>query len=406
MTTMRVSYEGTWDTLGFDFQELAGAPETADMTLVSWLASQEQASFEEMRHFLKTEQNPQAVVNRLIEQGTLVETTKEGQLLYRVHFAARRRRQVPTALSQALDTSEQGAAQTSDADRQRQQRRWLVQVKELVQGEQARSWLGLSPLLLIFIVAEWLLVNNLESFSELMSFMGVVTVAILAGVFPVLLLVASRRKGENVPGFALAFLAHPLVVGGIFLVAVGMLFLHGLFIWQDLFQRVVALLVGSVVLATTALMVRKGAFARRVVIEVRQDLGKEDGGTFAVTDTGRAATQAMVRLGYADGERVLQAASGTIAQFPALCSAKFHLPATQAQELMVWVHRVTPEGQSENLPALLKVSSGTYTREFHVDGTRKQFVLPLRDATKKEHKGSSVEVGQLEVEVQLAARTT
>ena len=73
---------------------------------------------------------------------------------------------------------------------------------------------------------------------------------------------------------------------------------------------------------------------------------------------------------------------------------------------MVWVHRVTPEGQSENLPALLKVSSGTEIREFHVGGTRKQFVLPLRDATKKENKGSRSVVGQLEVEVQLAARTT
>src|SRR5439155_10138388 len=180
-TTMRVSYEGTWDTLGFDFQELTEAPETADMTLVSWLASQEQASMEEVRRFLKTEQNPQAVVDRLVEKGILVETMKEGQAMYQVHFAARRRRQVPTALWQALDTSEQGAAQTRDTDRQMQRGRWLLQVKKLVQGEQARSWLGLSPLLFIFIVAEWLLVNNLESFSELMSFMGVVTVAILAG---------------------------------------------------------------------------------------------------------------------------------------------------------------------------------------------------------------------------------
>ena len=116
--------------------------------------------------------------------------------------------------------------------------------------------------------------------------------------------------------------------------------------------------------------------------------------------------QAMVWLHYTDSERVYQAASGTIAQFSALCSAKFQLPVSQAQELMVWVHRVTPEGQSENLPALLKVSSGTEIREFHVDGTRKQFVLPLKDVTKKKNKGSPGVVGQLEVEVQLAARTT
>src|SRR5436309_12088433 len=136
----------------------------------------------------------------------------------------------------------------------------LSRMKEWVQGEQARSWLALSPLLLIFLLVEWLFVNKLESFSQLLSFVGVVAVAVTAGVFPVLLLLASRRKGENVPGFVLPFLAHPIVAGGIYLVAVGILFLHGLFIWQDTLQRLVALLVGGVVLVITYMMMRKGAF--------------------------------------------------------------------------------------------------------------------------------------------------
>jgi positive regulator of sigma E activity len=62
-----------------------------------------------------------------------------------------------------------------------------------------------------------------------------------------------------------------MVAGGIYLVAVSILFLHGLLIWQNSFQRVVAILVGVVILGVTYLMVRKGAFARRMVIEVRQD---------------------------------------------------------------------------------------------------------------------------------------
>jgi hypothetical protein len=186
---------------------------------------------------------------------------------------------------------------------------------------------------------------------------------------------------------------------------VSILFLHGLFIWQNTFQRVVAILVGGVVLVMTYLMVRKGTFARCLVIEVRQDpaMTKQSSGMFRVTDCGRAATQARVCLGYPEGERVYQATSGSIPEFGDLRSAKFHVPGTKAQELMVWVHRVTPEGQSENLPALLKVSSGTEIHEFQLNGASKQFVLPLRESGKKENRPSAGETGQLEVEVQLVA---
>ena len=77
---------------------------------------------------------------------------------------------------------------------------------------------------------------------------------------------------------------------------------------------------------------------------------------------------------------------------------------TQAQELMVWVHRVTPQGQSENLPALVKVASRKQTREVQTDGVRQQLVLSLpRQANgKKVGKERADEPDQIEVEVQLA----
>jgi hypothetical protein len=281
-------------------------------------------------------------------------------------------------------------------------------MKELVQGEDAGAWLGLSPLLLISLLVEWLLANKLESFTQVISFAGLIAAAVMAGVFPVLLLMASRRKGEHVPAFVLSFLAHPAVAGSMYLVAVGILFLHGLLIWQNAFQRGVALLVGVVILGGTYMMVQKGAFARRLVIEVRQEpeAAKQGSALFTVTDSGKLATQAQVALGYADGERLYQGASGVIPAFPALCSAKFQVPSTKAQELAVWLHRVTAEGQSENLPALLRVSSGKDMREFHMDGASKQFVLPLGNGGKKEGGGRAGEFGQLEIEVQLAANTT
>ena len=125
-----------------------------------------------------------------------------------------------------------------------------------------------------------------------------------------------------------------------------------------------------------------------------------------VTDSGQRATQARVELGYVDGERICQAASGVIPKFSGLCSAKFHVTGTKAQELRVWLHRVTPDGQSEHQPALVKVFWGQEIREFHVGGAGKQIVLSLRDIVKKKNKGDADEPGQLEVEVQLSADTT
>ncbi len=402
VTSMRLVYEGGWDTLGLDVLEMAGRLDTPDTALVRWLAGRKQTSVEEVASFLdQTEQASQMMLNRLVEQGALSEAREQGQTVYQVHFAARRRRQATPEIWQALDAPGAMAGRRHDASVKKGMR--LKRMKELAQGEYGRFWLGLSPLILLFLLTEWLLVKRLESFSQVVGFVGVVAVPVVAGVFPVLLLLASRRKGEHVPGFVLRFLAHPVVVSAIYLVSVGMLFLHGLLIWQDPFQRVLALLVGVVVLGTTYLMARQGAFARRLVIEIRQDSVKEDAGTFMVTDSGQVATSVIVKLGYADAERVYQTASGVIPEFPTLYSATIHIHETKAQELKVWLHRVTPEGHSEYLTARVKVSSGKDIREFQVDGVGKQFVLPLRDAIKREHQES--ETNLLTVEVEFTAHT-
>jgi hypothetical protein len=280
---------------------------------------------------------------------------------------------------------------------------WLRRMKELAQGEEVRSWLAMSPLLLLFLFVEWLLVNRLDSFSQLLSFRGVVTVAVIGTVFPVLLLLAGRRKGENIPGLVLPFLAHPLLAGSIFLIATGSLFLHGLLIWQDPFQKAIALLVGIIVLIITWLIVRQGAFTPRLVIEVRQDTAGD--GMFAVTDSGRAA-QASAKLAYAGEERLYRENSGSIQEFPALYSATFHVSSISARELKVWLHRVTPQGYSERLPALVTVSWGKDIREFHMDGTGQSIVLPLQKGVRQEQQGNPIETNQLVVAVQLVAQPT
>ena len=93
VTNMKLRYEGKWDMLGFDFLEMADIAETPDAAFVSWLAGREEASVEEAAHFLsQTEQATQTLLDRLVEQGVLLETREQGRPSYHVHFAARRKR--------------------------------------------------------------------------------------------------------------------------------------------------------------------------------------------------------------------------------------------------------------------------------------------------------------------------
>jgi hypothetical protein len=189
-----------------------------------------------------------------------------------------------------------------------------------------------------------------------------------------------------------------------FLIATGSLFLHGLLIWQNPLQKAIALLVGTVVLIITWLVVRQGNFTRRLVIELRQDA--VGNGLFAVTDSGRAARQVSARLDYGGEERLHSENTGSIQEFSALSSATFSISSICAGELKVWLHRVTPQGYSEQLPALVTVCRGEDSREFRIDGTSQPLILPLSKDAKQERQGNPVEKSQLVVAVQLIAHLT
>ena len=50
------------------------------------------------------------------------------------------------------------------------------------------------------------------------------------------------------------------------------------------------------------------------------------------------------------------------------------------RELKVWVHRVSPEQESQAVPAQLEVHLGDETRHFDLELSRGQVVLPLTHA--------------------------
>jgi hypothetical protein len=203
----------------------------------------------------------------------------------------------------------------------------------------------------------------------------VLAVSIVAGIFPVLLLAASRRSGEFVPGLVYRFLGHPVLIASIYILFLANILLHGLVIWQAPVERVAAVLTGAVVVWATIVMVRRGAVSRRAVVELREDQRADGHAVFAVVASGQPVA-ADVQLTYPDGEYRIHAAAGEVPRFAELRDVLFRLPDTHAQSLKVWVHRIAPSGDSEALPAMLHVRWDDTTQRFDLQSSS-GLLLPL-----------------------------
>src|SRR5207248_10979045 len=123
-------------------------------------------------------------------------------------------------------------------------------------------------------------------------------------------------------------------------------FVHGLIIWTDPIQRIVACAAGCVAVLGAALMTRGGAFGQRVVVELREDQCPAGELTISVVAGGRPAP-AELRLAGAHGEQTGRAAR--LASSGRLRHAEVRLATSGIRELRIWAHRVTPVGDFEGL---------------------------------------------------------
>jgi len=354
---MTLTYEGEWDATGLHLADVLALPDSL-RHLINWMMRQGEVSLTEaMAQIGQEEEVVRTLLEDLVEQGLMRQTGVGREARYRAQLAFRRGHQLPEDIWQALEKEAEDS------------RRWPEPVEGSKAGgpgfstsrfsiltrlgERGRFLLSASPVIMVFLLAEVLLFTGRESFPEPLSLIGVIVVSLLAGIFPVLLLVSSRRKGEFMPEVVYRLLGHPLLTIGIYSIFLASIFLHGLVIWQGPVERAGALFVGISMLGVTVAMARRGAFAPRVIVELREDpstgsgqaLGEEGRSVFAITAGGQPAT-AEVRLGYPEGERRYQAATGEVPTPSSLRYAIFQVPTGQAQELKVWAHKITSEGDS------------------------------------------------------------
>ena len=217
----------------------------------------------------------------------------------------------------------------------------------------------------ILALAEWLAFSGAGSFAMLLGILGVLALPLITGIIPVLLLVATRRKGDFAPGFTPQWLGHPVVMSLLYLFFIASILIHGVYIWESLTLRLFALVSTLAILVVTGLLWRRGLLASRMVIELRQDQQLKGVSCFTVVENGRSLP-VDVKLQHRHQEQQYQSAGEPITNFPTL----------QACPLPITSHRCFPletvgasaplEGGSEGLPAQVVLQYAEATQTFAV----------------------------------------
>jgi len=246
------------------------------------------------------------------------------------------------------------------------------QLREWARG---RAWLGLAPLVVVFLLVEALLLTGRESFTGQLGVVGTASLPLLAGIFPVLLLAAARRRGECLPARRPVWLGSAVLGVALYALFLGALAVHGLVIWEHPAQRALALAVVAVVVLTTLLVVRDGRLRPRTTVELRRDAETGRVRLFLTCRGEPLVTPVAVRTrdgaaeGATGGDGALDlatAAHGLTARLP---------PAAPA--VAVRLHQVDPTGRSEPLPGRAALGG----RDLPLEAGRAEAAVPADAAT-------------------------
>jgi hypothetical protein len=367
-TSLAVSYEGDWDALGTGMADLLAVDE-AEGAMVGWLAREGSVGFEQIvAHAGGDRVAAREVLELLLERGLVAESDSAGEHRYQARMAVRRPRNLPASVWDAMaqpaspngDTGDAGETATANGAPAgtRRDPSGLAPtparpgVRRLLAGQVTGVVAGVAPVAGAFAVAAWMLATGSGSFAGLIGFVGVIVVSLLAGVYPVLLLASSRRRGEYLTAATGRIRGHPVVLVAIYVLSVSSVFLHGLVIWDDPWRRAGGLLAGTGILVLTVAVWKGGAFRRRLVVEVRAvDDEPADRAYFSMTAGGQPAGGEVV-LDYADGSRVEHGVpTGQITDYPSFRTATFRPVGPPVHDVKVWLHHVTFTGDSFPLQA-------------------------------------------------------
>ncbi len=157
--------------------------------------------------------------------------------------------------------------------------------ERLVARRRTAVVLGLALIGAIWLLAELLIITESASFAGSMGIVGALTGPLMGGVFPILMMESSRRRGDYEPALFWRWMGQPVVATFVFLAFMATEVIY-VWLWPTPVQRLLAATVVVIVLVITVVMLRSGAMRPRAV-----DRGAARRGLRARPRPGRLARQ-------------------------------------------------------------------------------------------------------------------
>ena len=199
--------------------------------------------------------------------------------------------------------------------------------ERLVTRRRTAMVLGLALIGAIWLLAELLIITESASFAGSMGIVGALTGPLMGGVFPILMMESSRRRGDYEPSLFWRWMGQPVVAVLVFLAFMATEVIY-VWLWPTPVQRLLAATVVVIVLVITVVMLRSGAMRPRAVVEVRRD---EDSGRDRVQVVSQGSTVRTDVL--TPGDRIVDVP----------------LAPLGVPEVHAWAHQVDAGGESESL---------------------------------------------------------
>ena len=227
--------------------------------------------------------------------------------------------------------------------------------------------IGALPLLAVFAAAEVLLITNNESFTGSLGAIGTLALPIVAGVVPILLLAATRRRGDYIPGWTLSSLGNRSVLAAVHLVFVVALILHAAVLWASPLARLAAGVMALIMVVITARVLRSEAMRPLATVELRRS-----------REVGRSQLSAVAN---GTGASVRASASARSETSPLVVEGTAELPMSAdlvsvdldgvpAEDIRVVVHEVDTAGASTPIDAVCTLRSPDgHLKQLPVDGS-------------------------------------
>jgi hypothetical protein len=125
----------------------------------------------------------------------------------------------------------------------------------------ASSLVAMLPILLVFSYVQWTYYNGTPSFTAPLELIGALLTPVLAGIFPVLLLIASRKQaGHATQATVGAAASHPLLLIAIVILSFAGLLSYGFVLWENPWSQACALFVTTTMLVLILDQGRRGLF--------------------------------------------------------------------------------------------------------------------------------------------------